>query len=49
MRLYLEVNVSKGYADWVILSEKKQTVWKTFSLMIPMQVIVSDILCLKLY
>ena len=32
MRLYLGGDVSKGYADWVILSEKKQTVLENFQL-----------------
>ena len=32
MRLYLGGDVSKGYADWVILSEKKQTVLGNFQL-----------------
>jgi transposase len=32
MKLYLGGDVSKGYADWVILSEKKQTVLENFQL-----------------
>ena len=32
MKLYLGGDVSKGYADWVILSEKKQTVLDNFQL-----------------
>ncbi len=32
MRLYLGGDVSKGYADWVILSEKKQTERENFQL-----------------
>jgi len=32
MRLYLGGDVSKGYADWVILSEKKQAVIENFQL-----------------
>jgi len=30
MKLYLGGDVSKGYADWVILSEKKQAVLDNF-------------------
>ena len=32
MKLYLGGDVSKGYADWVILSEKKQAVLENFQL-----------------
>ena len=32
MKLYLGGDVSKGYADWVILSDKKQTVLENFQL-----------------
>jgi transposase len=32
MKLYLGGDVSKGYTDWVILSEKKQTVLENFQL-----------------
>jgi transposase len=32
MKLYLGGDVSKGYADWVILSDKKQTVMENFQL-----------------
>jgi transposase len=32
MKLFLGGDVSKGYADWVILSEKKQTVLENFQL-----------------
>lgn len=32
MKLYLGGDVSKGYADWVILSGKKQIVLKNFQL-----------------
>jgi transposase len=32
MKIYLGGDVSKGYADWVILSEKKQTVMENFQL-----------------
>ena len=32
MKLYLAGDVSKGYADWVILSEKKQAVLENFQL-----------------
>ena len=32
MKLYLGGDVSKGYADWIILSEKNKLFWKTFSL-----------------
>ncbi|MBI4648753.1 MAG: transposase [Bacteroidia bacterium] len=32
MKLYLGGDVSKGYADWIILSEKKQVVLESFQL-----------------
>ena len=32
MKLYLGGDVSKGYTDWVILSEKKQRVLENFQL-----------------
>ena len=32
MKFFLGGDVSKGYADWVILSEKKQAVLENFQL-----------------
>ena len=32
MKLFLSGDVSKGYADWIILTEKKQAVLKNFQL-----------------